>query len=125
MTRERSKEALENEGENMRREKLGIEHLETVKGRLKRLGHGLSEYSFTNLYLFRRKHEYEVVFDDHIAVYGKTYDNQSYLMPLFDISAVPGEYLTHVMQGAQFLFPIHESVVGFCGEGRFSVSYND
>ncbi len=109
----------------MRREKLGIEHIDTIKERLRSLRHGLSEYSFANLYLFRRKHKYEVIFDEHLAVYGKTYDNQSFLMPLFDISAVHSEYLAHIMQGAQFLFPIHESVLGRCGREPFSVSYND
>lgn len=108
----------------IRRECLGLEHFAAVKHSLRDLRHGLSEYSFANLYLFRGKHDYEVLFDEHIAIYGRTYDDRLYMMPLFDIAKVTNEYLMHLMRDVHFMFPIHEIQVGLCSKGHFTASYN-
>ena len=107
-----------------RRECLGLEHFAMVKRSLRDLRHGLSEYSFANLYLFRGKHEYEILLDEHIAIYGRTYDDHLYMMPLFDISKVSREYLVHLTEEMHFMFPIHEMQMQFCSRERFVASYN-
>jgi hypothetical protein len=104
---------------------LGIEHRDILKDRLKSLCMGLSEYAFANLYLFRRKHNYEIRFDDHIAIYGRTYDDHMYVMPLFDISKVTKEYLMHLTQGVDFMFPIHEAHLHLCSQGHLTATYDN
>ncbi len=112
------------DAEDMGGETLGMQHLDLIRDTLKLHCNGVSEYSFANLYLFREKHDYEIIFDDYIAIYGKSYDNYRYVMPLFDISTVDKKYLFYLMQSCHFLFPIHESNLNGFLKNDFTASYN-
>jgi hypothetical protein len=56
----------------MRSEILGIEHKDLLFPRFKAVHTALSEYTFANLYLFRKNHEYEVLFDKEIFIKGRS-----------------------------------------------------
>jgi uncharacterized protein len=65
----------------MRIEKLDLQHQELLKAKFAKLNICLSEYSFANLYLFRKVHNYEVVFTNKTYIRGKTRDGVLYHMP--------------------------------------------
>ena len=107
----------------MRREKLNFSHQSLLVPRLKNLGVPLSEYTFPNLYLFRRNHDYEVVFDREIFITGMSYDGSAYLMPTTDIRALDREYLKDMIRTVDFLFPIPEAWLPVFNSSEFAASF--
>jgi len=109
----------------MHTEKLTFEHKELLYERLKKIDTPVSEYSFANLYLFRKNHDYEVVFDEEIFIRGKTYDGSTYLMPAFDVRNADVAYLKGMMKNADFFFPVSEEWLTVFTNGEFAYFYND
>jgi uncharacterized protein len=93
----------------MQIETLSILHKDLLAKRFRSLACPLAEYSFANLYLFRRSHDYEVIMDRDIFVRGRSYDRRQYLMPTTDVRALDPGYLKDLMRLAEFLFPIPEA----------------
>jgi len=96
----------------MQIEKLGLEHKDLLSLRLKNITISLSEYTFPNLYLFRKNHDYEVVRDREIFIKGRSYDGHRYLMPTMDVRTLDMQYLKILLQDVDFLFPIPEEWLG-------------
>ena len=63
------------------REALSLEHKPLIEPLLQGLDLELSEYSFANLYLFRKVHHYELIFSEDLYIQGRSYDNKRFLMP--------------------------------------------
>ena len=90
----------------------------------------LSEYSFANLYLFRDKHDYQLLhFDDFLFVTGKTYSGDSYIMPTVDLNDEESvEYLAKLKSLAQnydMIFPIPENWLHHFPSDEYSYNYED
>lgn len=101
----------------MNSEKLSLDHIGMLYGRLKEAHTHVSEYSFANLYLFREAHDYEVIFDREIFVFGVTYDGLRYIMPTRDVRTMESGYLKKMMREFGVLFPIPEEwMTAFNGE---------
>jgi hypothetical protein len=109
----------------MRSEKLGIEHKDLLFPRFKAVSTALSEYTFANLYLFRKNHEYEVLFDKEIFIKGRSYDGHTYLMPTSDIRGIDILYLKEMMQTVDFLFPIPEAWLTIFSPAEFEISFDE
>lgn len=92
----------------MKIEKLSIDHKELLYENLKKIDTMISEYSFSNLYLFRRAHKYEVIVDKEVFIKGITYDGFSYLMPTKPLNQINIDYLREIANGTDFIFPIDE-----------------
>ena len=108
----------------MRSQKLDFCHRDTLYERLKMAGTPLSEYSFSNLYLFRGLHEYEIIFDREIFIKGKTYDGFNYLMPTIDVRRLGHEYIKDMLKENNcFLFPVAEERLDFFSAPDFEYSY--
>src|SRR5512147_1285616 len=103
-------------------EKLGIHHKDILVPRLKAAHVALSEYSFANLYLFRRNHDYEVFTDREIFIKGISYDGRAYLMPTADVRTLDPQYLKDLMAGVDFLFPVPEAWLPFFDERSFETA---
>lgn len=109
----------------MRREKLGFEHKDLLAKSLRGLNPSLSEYSFPNLYLFRKSHDYEVVGNGELFITGRTYDGRRYLMPTADLAALDRSRLTELLHEVDFLFPVPEDKAPLFGPDEFEVTYRD
>ena len=109
----------------MRSEKLDLRHVDVLYGPLKETGVFISEYSFSNLYLFRKAHDYEVLFDREIFIRGTTYDGARYLMPIRDPRVIDPAYLLEVAGEAEMFFPIPEEWLGAFEHDRFEFSFLD
>lgn len=64
---------------------ISLEQYNSINSYIKNLNCNLSEYSFSNLYLFSEIHQYEYI-DTLSAISGYTYDNQYFIMTLLKIT---------------------------------------
>jgi hypothetical protein len=106
-------------------EKLGLHHKDLLVPRLKAARTALSEYTFANLYLFRRNHDYEVVQDREIFIKGVSYDGRTYLMPTVDVRVLDPQRLRDLLQGVDFLFPVPEEWLIAFDLDDFDISFEE
>lgn len=106
-------------------EPLQLAHKTELERLLETLGDGLSEYCFSNLFLFRELHDYKFLGREYPCITGNTYDRCSYLMPLFDISEIGHERLKKMCKGMDFIYPISEQQVSRLDKTRFNIYYNN
>ncbi len=104
-------------------EKLSLNHKDLLYQRLRSVTVPLSEYTFPNLYLFRRTHDYEVIIDKAIFVRGTSYDGHSYLMPTVDVRSLDPVYLKDMMRAVDFLFPVPEEWLPAFDPGEFEITF--
>jgi len=109
----------------MQREKLSLNHRGLLYQRLRSIKIPLSEYTFPNLYLFRRNHDYEVIIDKEIFVRGISYDGHPYIMPTMDVRSLDIGYLKDMMRAVDFLFPIPEEWLSVFDPGEFEITFAD
>lgn len=99
----------------MRGEPLDLAHRSRIEALLTALDTGFSEYSFANLYLFRRPHGYRFLDGDAPCVHGMTYDGRRHVMPLTPVEPDmigqlhPGEMLYPVDTGDLAALPAHRA----------------
>jgi hypothetical protein len=89
--------------------KLKLDHRELLYDALKNVDTKISEYSFSNLYLFRERHEYKLLSNNNNYIIGKTVDNVDYIMPTFDLSVVGVEEICKLAKDLnKIIFPVDE-----------------
>jgi len=105
-------------------EKLDLKHKDILFYRLKKVGTMISEYSFANLYLFRRAHNYEVIEDNtDIFIKGITYDKKSYIMPTTPFNELDIKKVDRILKEVDFIFPLdYQWVEGI--EDRYCITSN-
>ena len=102
-------------------------HLDMAKqldSRLTALGDGLSEYCYSNLYLFRQTHQYSLLDGAYPCLAGTTYDGKRYLMPLFDVATVSPADLLNVIGDYDFFFPVSETTLSRLDATQFTLSHS-
>ncbi len=92
----------------MNKEKLSLDHVTLLYGKLKDMDTDISEYTFANLYLFRDVHQYEVIMNSEILIKGVAYDGTPYVMPIFDLQKADRAFLNDLIREHGTLFPIDE-----------------
>ena len=101
---------------------------EWLSKELQNIGGMLSEYSFSNLYLFREKHNYKIIKEDGcVFIQGISYDGLTYIMPTCDFSArcpFSMEKLISKLQYANMLFPMPESVLSYFPQDKFKIEFS-
>jgi hypothetical protein len=66
----------------------------------------LSEYSFTNLWLFRREHRYRFSDGPWPYISGFTYDGAHHAMPLFALDRAPADVIDGLLRHHDCLYPV-------------------
>lgn len=87
----------------------------------------LSEYNFSNLYLFRYVHKYKLVDlfkGKYSFIKGETYDGQSHLMPLFDLKDISEHLLIMVLEKYDCLYPISQKCLETLNKEIFSFTHH-
>ena len=84
--------------------------------------HCLSDFAFSNLYLFRAAHTYRYLPGDRPCIAGRAYDGTRHLMPLFDLATAPLEDLRALLQGHECFYPVAGRVAARLAENRFDLS---
>jgi len=105
---------------------LELEHKELLYNRLKTMDTMISEYSFANLYLFRRNHDYRVVDrDGEIFIKGRSYDGKTYYMPTTAFTTISRNVINALLEESDFIFPLEYHWVEGYGEGYIVTSNLD
>lgn len=89
-----------------------------------RAAHGreaLSEWTFSNLYLFRHVHGWRFVPGDWPAVVGRGYDGAPLVLPLFDIAQAPQAALQTLAPPPARLYPVSDRQAAALDLRRFDV----
>lgn len=109
----------------MKIELLSLAHKDLLEPKFRALGLCLSEYSFASRFLFRRSHEYHVIFEDHrVWLRGKTRDGVCYLMPTEDLRNIPVAELLEKLKRGECFYPIPESWISSLSSDHFQMSFN-
>ena len=109
----------------MHEQQLTLEHRALVQEALKTNGVPLSEYSFTNLYLFRDVHKYTIVQDGPCAfIKGETRDGHPYAMPLCDLGCFDMEKIRRTAEAVGTIFPVMERDLEHFDPAVFEWSHN-
>lgn len=116
--------------DSIRFEPINLSHQALLQDRFRRLNISIAEYSFANIYLFRKKHRFELVkIENEIFIKGMTRDGFSYLMPTVDPATLSPVFLKSLRELAQIFFPIPDSWIPFfeslCGEPIFKDEESD
>lgn len=92
--------------------KLSLEHKDLLYSNLRSVNTKISEYSFSNLYLFRERHDYKLVRGNNNYInyiLGKTVDNIAYIMPAFDLMTVGVDEICRLaVKLNKIIFPVDE-----------------
>lgn len=107
----------------MQTEKLDLRHIDILYNPLKNCGVAISEYSFANLYLFRKAHDYEIITGKDTCILGTTYDGLRYLMPVRDPRKMKREDIFEYFKISDILFPIAEEWLSAFDAETFEFSY--
>ena len=103
-----------------------IKHQPLLRDRLRAIEVPVSEFSFSNLYLFRKTHKYEVVFvDEEIWIRGRSYNEQCYLMPTRDVREMDPDHIGRMAEAAHHLYPVPDQWLTAFPENRYHRSYDD
>lgn len=82
---------------------------------------GLSENTFANVYLFRKKHKYELLINKHIYIKGLHHDNYTYIMVTEPVFNLPLPEILQLLTEVDFLYPIPLSWKTFFSPDLFIV----
>ena len=109
----------------MHAERLGLQHKDLLFQRLRGVTIPLSEYSFSNLYLFREAHDYHVLLGDHLYIRGRTYDGHTFAMPVDAPGRTGMSCIRELLQDVEFLFPIPEAWLPHFPADTFDVTFKE
>jgi len=88
---------------------LSLDHQVFLNSYLNNYSFRISDFLFSNLFLFRHKHEYKVVRDDIPYIIGKTYDNKKFAFLLTPPKQISKRILSNILLTVDFLYPIPTS----------------
>ncbi len=114
----------------MKEQPITLESLPLITGRLNAMGMHISEFSFPNLYLFRKTHEYKIMETaSSIFISGLSYDKKRYCMPLTRPENADPDCFSTIKEilrqkKAEFIFPIPEEWRECFPEEEFNHNYN-
>jgi hypothetical protein len=109
----------------MRIEKLNYYHKALISGKLRELALDFSEYTFASLYLFRKIHDFEVLFAKDVYIRGVTRDHFTFLMLTSPIEKVDLEEITSLLNDYDCLFPIPEKWLHYFDPEKFQKTFSD
>ena len=104
------------------KEPLELSHKDLISKACSTLALPFSEYNFSNLYLFRKAHDYQVLHlnNTQFVLLGKSYEGTSFLMPF--LKPEKWEDLLQLARhmNVSYLYPIHETWGPFPSQCSFN-----
>lgn len=71
----------------------------------------LSDPLFSNLYLFRRVHDYRYLPGPYPCISGRAYDGARHLLPLFELQRAPLAALAQLLRGHDCFYPLGQGQI--------------
>jgi len=110
----------------MTEEILQLAHREILLPRLSKIGMRLSEFSFANLYLFRKTHDYRLIrINDCFFISGKTNDRRSFGLPLCDHKPPDMLMMHEIVDRFGMIYPVTDCWMKYFPQSEFNISHND
>jgi hypothetical protein len=111
----------------MRIEQLGIEHRQLISESVSGLDEFISDFTFSNLFLYRGMYDYRIMFDDDHAggavfITGTNPVGHNFLTPLTDLARLGAAYIARMMRNYDFLYPVAEKWKALFDPGRFEIT---
>lgn len=85
----------------------------------------LSDFCFSNLYLFRAAHDYRVISGDWPCISGLTYDGVRHVFPLFPLTGAPTGVLENLLAGHNCFYPVAAEVARQLDPRRFQTVWHE
>ncbi|MEN6464850.1 MAG: phosphatidylglycerol lysyltransferase domain-containing protein [Syntrophaceae bacterium] len=107
----------------MRIERLGIEHRREISENVNGLDEFISDFTFSNLFLYRGMYDYRIIFDDGpVFIAGTNPVGHNFLTPVTDPVKLGADYIAELMRNYDFLYPIAEKWKDMFDPGRFEIT---
>lgn len=106
----------------MRIERLGIEHQKLISDCFSGLDEFISDFTFSNLFLYRSMFDYRIIFEDGpVFVTGTNPVGQNFLTPVGNPEKLGPDYISEIMRSYDFLYPVAEAWRGLFDPARFEI----
>ncbi len=93
---------------------------------LRNIETAVSEYSFSNIFLFRHEHSYHIFErDGHTFITGHTYDDTEFVMLTKNPEKLDVNFLAALAEEFGMIYPVPEEWLPAFPENRFSRSFKD
>lgn len=107
-------------------EAIDLKHHDCLTDRFHQMNLQISDYTFANVYLFRKISNYEFVKKEcGLFVAGQNRQKHCYIMPLTDPSGCDIQTFTEILEKRDFFFPIPEGWLSCFPEDKFCINYDD
>jgi len=107
-------------------ETIDLKHHDCLMNRFQQMNLRISDYTFANVYLFRKTSNYEFLTTDcGVFISGQNKQKQRYIMPLNDPKGCDIKTFNNVLTGRDFFFPIPQEWLGYFPEDKFNVCYDE
>jgi hypothetical protein len=107
-------------------ETVDLKHLRCLTDRFHQMNLQISDYTFANIYLFRKIDNYEFLTTDcGLFVSGRNKQGQSFIMPLNDLRGCDMQTFHDLLARQGCFFPIPEEWLSFFPEDKFVINCDD
>jgi uncharacterized protein len=107
-------------------ETVDLKHRQCLTDRFHQMNLQISDYTFANVYLFRKTSNYEFLTTDcGLFVSGQNKQKQRYIMPLDDPHDCDMRTFKDLLGLQKFFFPIPEEWLSYFPEDKFVISCDD
>lgn len=107
-------------------EEISLAHSDELREKLYNMDVRLSEYSFANLYLFRKTHNYRILREDEcLFITGHTYDGESFVLPLCEKDEPDMDKMENMISIHGMLFPVSEDWLKYFPEEKYNYYHNE
>jgi hypothetical protein len=107
-------------------ETIDFQHHELFMKSFKLLNLSISDYTFANVYLFRKVSHYEFLTTDcGLFISGNNKQGQRYVMPLNDLRSCDMQIFRDLLDKQGFFFPIPEEWLPFFPTDKFVITSDD
>ena len=107
-------------------ETVDLKHLRCLTDRFHQMNLQISDYTFANVYLFRKISHYEFLTADcGLFISGQNKQGQSYIMPLNDPHDCDMRTFNDLLGQQKFFFPIPEGWLSSFPEDKFVINCDD
>jgi hypothetical protein len=107
-------------------ETVDLKHLSCLTDRFHQMNLQISDYTFANVYLFRKISHYEFLTTDcGLFISGQNKQEQRYIMPLNDLRGCDMQTFHDLLGRQGCFFPIPEEWLSFFPADKFVINYDD
>jgi hypothetical protein len=107
-------------------ETIDLKHHDCLTNRFRQMNLQISDYTFANVYLFRKSSNYKFLTKDcGLFIVGQNKQIQSYIMPLTDPRGCEVKTFNEILVDRDFFFPIPKEWLSYFPEDKFLISYDE